>query len=169
MAEHDTIISTRDRPGEYDALETAKPDEIIFVLQGGDPFAPPTVTHWAELARAAGMAEEDPVKAAKLLKKAGAAETVAWAMKDYQRGEIAAGRAVSADRDAGLDGSDRQATLARGADRTYNAIAEMNDLAAALVELGEGTAASPLRDAVAALRVGVELFEPRRHLRGDAG
>lgn len=79
--------ATKDRIGVYDAIETAKPDEIIFPVQAGDPFGPPTVMHWVYLARIAGMAETDPKKAEHLLKKASDAEQVAWAMMAYQRGE----------------------------------------------------------------------------------
>lgn len=85
--ENDHIYATKDRIGSYDAIETAKPHEIIFPVQGGDPFGPETVLRWAELARSAGLADADPKKAAHLLKKASDAEQVAWAMRAYQRGE----------------------------------------------------------------------------------
>jgi hypothetical protein len=82
----DAEISTKDRPGVYDAIETAKPGEPLFPIQGGDPFGPATVQFWVDQCRRAGMAEEDPKLAEALLKKASSAEHVAWAMKDYQRG-----------------------------------------------------------------------------------
>lgn len=82
----DPEISTKDRPGIYDAIETAKPGEPLFPIQGGDPFGPATVLFWVEKCRRAGMAEENPALAKELLKKASSAEHVAWAMQDYQRG-----------------------------------------------------------------------------------
>lgn len=80
-------ISTKDKPGDYDAIETAKPGEPLFPIQGGDPFGPPTVLHWAKLAREAGEASDDERESDRLLRKATSAEQVAWAMQEYQRGE----------------------------------------------------------------------------------
>lgn len=82
--------ATKDTLGEYDAIETAKPGEPLFPLQGGDPFAPPTVQFWVDLCRKAGMREEDPKKAEALLRKASDAERIGWLMMDYQRGIAAA-------------------------------------------------------------------------------
>lgn len=81
------IITTKDTIGEYDAIETAKPGEPLFPLQGGDPFGPPTVLHWVRLCREAGMREQDEKKSITLLTKARDAELVAWAMLSYQRGQ----------------------------------------------------------------------------------
>lgn len=91
-------------PGPFDAYETAKPNEPVFTLQGGDPFAPHLVLLWANMARmAAGSlsyerlkeavlgatnpipVEEDEVQRNTLLLKATSAEEVAWAMQAYQR------------------------------------------------------------------------------------
>lgn len=109
----ESIVSTKDHPGEYDALETAKPDEPIFVVQGGDPRGPRTVQFWADYARAGARAcltgskvrvgdtpfelvdgpedyqptEADQRDAEKLLRKATNAEQVGWAMQSYLRGE----------------------------------------------------------------------------------
>lgn len=82
-------ISTKDRPGVYDAIETAKPGEPLFPIQGGDPFGPSTVQFWVDQCRRAGMREEDPVRARELLEKASSAEHVVWAMQEYQRGVVA--------------------------------------------------------------------------------
>lgn len=87
MAAEDMIPTTRDRPGSYDAIATAKPDEPLFPIQGGDPLGPPTVLHWAGLCREAGLAASDPRKSERLLRKACDAEQVAWAMMEYQRNE----------------------------------------------------------------------------------
>jgi len=80
-------LATKDRLGSYDAIASAKPDEPLFPIQGGDPFGPPTVLHWVALCRAAGMAESSPKRADHLLRKASDAELVAWTMMAYQRGE----------------------------------------------------------------------------------
>lgn len=86
----DQIISTKDQIGTYDAIETAKPGEPLFPLQGGDPLAPLCVMIWAWKARKlARTMEEDDKARIKLLRKASAAEEVAWAMREYQAGEAA--------------------------------------------------------------------------------
>lgn len=86
----ETIVSTKDQVGTYDAIETLKPGEPVFPLQGGDPLGPICVMFWAWKARKLARTL-DPDKDAKeidrLLRKASAAEDVAWAMKDYQSGE----------------------------------------------------------------------------------
>lgn len=85
----DQIISTKDQIGSYDAIETLKPGEPVFPLQGGDPLAPLCVMIWAWKARrlARTMDEAEQAKdIARLLRKASAAEEVAWAMRDYQKG-----------------------------------------------------------------------------------
>lgn len=109
----DAVFSTKDQPGDYDAILTAKPDEPLFPVQGGDPRGPSTVQFWADFARAGARAclqgakvrvldsrfelyggpevydptEADQLAAERLLKKATNAEQVAWAMQAYQRGE----------------------------------------------------------------------------------
>lgn len=82
-------VATKDTLGTYDAIESAKPGEPLFPLQGGDPFAPPTVQFWVDLCRKAGMRETDPKKAEALLRKASDAERIGWLMTDYQRGQHA--------------------------------------------------------------------------------
>lgn len=92
------IISTKDQVGTYDAIETAKPGEPLFPLQGGDPLAPFCVMVWAWKARKlARTLPEDDKRRDKLLRKASAAEEVAWAMKDYQAGEGGVTAADAAD------------------------------------------------------------------------
>lgn len=88
MTDDEPQFSTKDKPGAYDAIETAKPGEPLFPIQGGDPFGPPTVQYWADLARAAALElDEDDPKRARLLDKALSAEQVGWAMQAYQRRE----------------------------------------------------------------------------------
>lgn len=80
-------FSTKEIPGEFDAIETAKPGEILFTLQGGDPLAPLVVMVWAWKARRLAREMDDEKAAEKLLRKATNAEGVAWAMKEQQNGE----------------------------------------------------------------------------------
>jgi hypothetical protein len=131
-------ISTKDRPGDYDAIESAKPGEPLFPLQGGDPLAPGTVQFWADYARAQARAclsggkvriprvpfeivdepdgyepsEEDKAAATKLLHKATQAEEVSWAFTAYQRGdeEPTGGRATYNDAGPSL-AEDAQAAM----------------------------------------------------------
>lgn len=91
-----------------DAYATAKPDEPTFTLQGGDPFAAPLVSLWAQLARIAAIPEGSQrqadeavftgIQAARtlrktvsesereeLLKRATLAEEVSWNMDAYRK------------------------------------------------------------------------------------
>jgi len=96
-----THVSTKDRPGEYDAFETAKPDEPIFGLQGGDPLAALTVMFWAWKARQFARKLGRKKDREHLLRKASAAEEVAWAMRDYRNGQaVVPGERVSYSEDA---------------------------------------------------------------------
>lgn len=102
----DMIEATKEHPHPLDAYETAKPEEPIFTLQGGDPLASSLVRMWAYLARvrcgARGDAswvsapimvaelnsiahDEDAVK--ELLSRATQAEQVSWYMDGYRRGD----------------------------------------------------------------------------------
>jgi hypothetical protein len=90
-----------------DAYATAKPDEPVFTLQGGDPLAAPLVRLWAQLARLrTGLGKglwppsftdaenavlnhdvsHDEKESANLLLRATAAEEVSWAMDAYVNG-----------------------------------------------------------------------------------
>jgi hypothetical protein len=163
------LISTRERPGDYDALESAKPDEPIFVIQGGDPFGPATVEHWADLARTAGRSEAKADTSAKLLKKATSAEMVAWAMRDYQAGR-GAEVIAEAKRFESEDVTDRNVILARATDRLNNALAEAIMVAEQLEALGETLVtvhAARIRDAADTLNDVSADIEPRR-TRGRA-
>lgn len=99
--------ATKENPAPLDAYETAKPDEPIFTLQGGDPLAAPLVRLWAYLARVrAGLrgdvswidtplyaakqsgVEHDEEQCRDLLIRATAAEQISWHMDGYRRGEI---------------------------------------------------------------------------------
>lgn len=164
------IISTKDRPGSYDAIETAKPGEPLFPIQGGDPFGPATVLFWVDLCRAAGRDETDPKKAAHLLNKATDAELVAWAMQAYQRGDVAiegqraqyndAAPAASIPSDQGRP---ERETRIRAVGRLHNMIAGANEIVAQLAALR----ACPeqeveIREAVELLTRAALAIEPRR-------
>ncbi len=187
----DTIISTKDSPGEFDALETAKPDEPIFVVQGGDPLGPPTVQFWADRAREcareimngkrAGFdpaegGEYDPTEtdrndADHLLRKATNAEQVSWAMKSYQRNETqpTGERASYNDSppvDLSAEAQDREATrkaLITMTGQLHNSLAIANGV-------GEGLASLDLHpdvvrvivQAVENLKLAAAAIEPRR-------
>lgn len=166
------LLSTKDRPGAYDAIETAKPDEPLFALQGGDPFAPASIHKWVEQARAAATLEPDNEKREALLRKATNAEAVAWAMVEYQRGELAQARPAPVESAAPVTETALQ--LARLADKLHNALAEANDVAEALgpIPQQEGRVSHEwvrhnIRNAVALLKAAANDFEPRRHLRKE--
>lgn len=168
-----TEVSTRERAGAFDALETAKPGEPIFVVQGGDEFGPATVIFWAGLMREAAMRADKRDEAVAKFRKATNAEEVAWEMREYQRSldDARDGRENVGEKPKGYNGvepdADRPeiAKLSALADRAYNAIAELSAVGDALAALG-GHAAAELkfRDAVIAAGEGNKLIEPRRHL-----
>lgn len=162
----DIVVSTKDRPGTMDAIETAKPGEPLFTLQGGDPLAPTTIMFWANLARTAALAERNRDKAHHMLRKASIAEAVAWAFQDYQRGEGDEAEAAAEAAAAAIAGDELKAALAKLADKLHNALAEANDVAEALG--GLGTFEDPIRrigEAVLFLKRAANDIEPRRHLR----
>lgn len=169
---NEPIITTKEQVGEYDAIETAKPGEPLFPLQGGDPFGPPSVLHWVELCRAAAREEENPEKRRKLLDKATSAEMVAWAMQAYQRGESEIGEEGARARynDAPLvfdgDGDDQRKArvgLIKAAQVLNNAVAECSAIAEQLgaVQL-HPEAEVLLREIVEAMKCAAEAVEPRR-------
>lgn len=176
-----TLVSTPERAGEYDAIETAKPGEPLFSLQGGDPFAPACILLWAQLAREAAdrltsevetttakrRIEKLAANADKLRRKATAAEEVAWAMQEYQRGDVVAPVAEAEDGDEVQRGA--IAALSAICDRIYNSEAELTEAADALHRIGgHDVATSKLRDAAIAAGLAVRAAEPRRHLQGRA-
>lgn len=187
----DTDVSTKDHPGEFDALETAKPDEPIFVVQGGDPLGPPTVQFWADAARKearrimdghrAGFEpadERDEYKptsiderdADKLLRKATNAEQVSWTMKAYQRGDVqpSGGRASYNDLPEVLtaDGVDRAAKRRS----SIAMVGQLQNSLAIAFEVAEGLSKldlhpeteAKIRGAVTALQEAAREVEPRR-------
>lgn len=166
------IVSTKDRPGSYDAIETAKPGEPLFPIQGGDPFGPATVLHWARLARTAGEAEPDDRRSVKLLRKATDAEQVAWEMQAYQRGESTrsesekpatySGHEIVLDETADHDRKVREARI-KGAQRLHNVIGAVTDIAETLTALNACPfEVATLIGVTETLRTLAATIEPRR-------
>lgn len=92
------MTSTAATPGEYDALEKARPDEPLFTLLARDPAAPATVRFWVDRRRAALMDElgECTSKAGHFpapegiraeLSKLTEAEMVAFEMDRWRKGQ----------------------------------------------------------------------------------
>lgn len=86
--------NTLARPGEFDALEKAKPHELIFPLLERDLDAPPAIIYWCGLRRKrvlssildGGLTDEMRDE----LRQIGEAELIALEMTARQRGEQAA-------------------------------------------------------------------------------
>lgn len=163
------IVSTKERAGLFDGLVSAKPGEIIFVLQGLDPCAPPTIMQWACLTRERAFDEPKKKKAQRLLRKATAAEEVAWAMQAQQRGEVPiAGVPSSYNDHGGQTDADRERhqMLVHGVTRLHNSVAESNDFAEALAAAGlHPDDVEKIRQAVALLKDAADNIEPRHQLR----
>ena len=162
------IASTKDRPGSYDAIRSAKPGEPLFPIQGGDPFGPPSVLHWAKLCRKAGLDATDDKVAEHLLRKASDAEKVAWAMMAYQRGEteVVERRASYNDVAIVVENEGTRATreaLIKGADRLQNLLAGATSIADVLAKLRTHPEQEvKVREAVVLLREAAFEIEPRR-------
>lgn len=77
--------NTKARPGEFDALEKARPDELLFTLLERDPCAPPTIHHWCDLRRKCARDIKDYDKRREELRQITEAEFIAFAMQDRQR------------------------------------------------------------------------------------
>ena len=172
------IVSTKEKPGDYDAIETAKPGEPIFTLQGGDPFAPNTIDRWVRLARRAALKmPEDSADRIKLLRKATVAEQVAWKFRDYREGnhQEEAQKEVDVKSDPFADDSHVQ--LVRASQRLNNAVGE----GVLIIEYLEGLSrddrlpedeqarfadeANVLREGVEILRQSAISLEPRRQFQ----
>lgn len=172
---NEPIIATKDRPGSYDAIESAKPGEGLFPLQGGDPFSPPTILHWVKLVRAAAFEEADPKKAEKMLRKATDAEQVAWAFMDYQKGLPSdaplperpapvyySGHTIEISEDQDQRRRVREAMI-KAAGRLQNLIAIGTEIFELLAELQQHPEEEvQLREAIATIREVAFKLEPRR-------
>jgi hypothetical protein len=185
-------ISTKDKIGDYDAIESAKPGEPLFPIQGGDPLGPPTVQFWADSARRmahdimdgkrAGFepeherdeyqpTEADKRDAEKLLRKATNAEQVKWEMQAYQRGDVeltGSGRATYNDQPEFLtEEAEDRATKRRArikmAERLRYALGEAHGVAEGLAKIQELPEQEvAIREAIEALKAAAAEVEPRR-------
>lgn len=166
----ETHISTKDKPGDYDAIETLKPGEPVFPVQGGDPLGPATVQFWADGARKMARETEDEKKRETLLRKASMAEEVAWAMKDYQSGQepVAGVRSNYADEGVSVGGelTDRikiRRALIESVGTLHNAIGIAKTVEEALATLGlHEPEQAAILNAIDQLKAVAASIEPRR-------
>lgn len=144
-------ISTGEAPGPFDGLESAKPDEPVFTLQGGDPLASGLVKQWAherraETARkltAVGITEAEVEALKEDLRRCSQAEEIAWAMDEYRRGGGVVTKAKQ-DRYSGWEETkedeavrERGAVLATAKHHVNEATSYVNDAAQLLRNLDE--------------------------------
>lgn len=146
------IEATKENPAPLDGYESAKPNEPIFTLQGGDPLAAPLVRLWAYLARVRAGLRGDvswidtPLYAAKqssiehdeeqkldLLKRATEAEKISWHMDGYRRGEI---NLVEEMKTTDLNRLDIYDVRRRCASTISNFFSELNDYREELISRG---------------------------------
>lgn len=80
------VENTKQRPGEFDALEKARPDELMFTLLERDPCAPGAILHWVDKRRILARDEPDAEKRRERLRQCSEAEFIAFEMQDRQRG-----------------------------------------------------------------------------------
>lgn len=80
-------MSTKSRPSEFDALEKARDDEIMFPLLDRDPDAPATIHHWVYLRRQRAKSITDPEKMREELRQITEAEFIAFEMTARQKGQ----------------------------------------------------------------------------------
>lgn len=177
-----------------DCYLTAKPDEPVFTLQGGDPLASPLVKLWASLARVqAGAIRGDAdwiypcLEAAchpdnalderesnALLVRATAAEEVGWDMDSYRKGHVSAGEDAgqnphgenSLDEKARLDLHDLRV---RYAQKLSSFASELDDIYETLIARGfidpQGELDSLFFGSIATLKHMNKLVEPRRLMK----
>lgn len=163
----EVIVSTRERPGSYDAIETAKPGEPLFPIQGGDPLGPRVVQFWADEQRKQALECADQKQRDSMLKKATQAEQVGWAMTAYQKGEkeIEGKPARYNDQEEERDEATRtaRAILIKGVGQLHNSLAIAADVADELAKLRtHADAEITIREAIALLKRAALEIEPRR-------
>ncbi len=78
--------NTIDKPGEFDALEKARPGELIFTLLERDPCAPAAIAHWCELRRKLALDIADEDKRRLELRQITEAELIGMSMLERQKG-----------------------------------------------------------------------------------
>jgi hypothetical protein len=155
----EALVPTKEHPAPLDAFETAKADEPIWTVQGGDPLGPPLLRLWAIMARVrAGIAspnllaqwlsgvkevaeshsvKNDQREVDNLLVRATATEEISWAMDDY-----ACGRHRQPDKpteavDTHLDELERidlHDARVKASQRINNMVAELAEIDEALIK-----------------------------------
>ncbi len=88
--------NTIEHPGEFDALEKARPDELIFTLLERDPCAPAAIAHWCELRRKRALDIPDEEKRRQELRQITEAELIGMSMLERQKGQQQAAEAPPA-------------------------------------------------------------------------
>lgn len=167
-----------------DAYATAKPDEPVFTLQGGDPFAGPLVRLWACMARRrAGVPgkipSDDLTRIARehaapnereqtnLLVRATAAEEVSWEMDGYLKGEAV----QHEDEETLSDEIDEKARIdlfdyrVRSAQKMQDMIATLVDMSDELHKRGHHDGIVAMKRIANQLRNTSGLIEPRRIMK----
>jgi hypothetical protein len=96
------LENTKSHPGEFDALEKARPDELIFTLLERDPCAPPAIMHWCEMRRKAALEITDEEKRRAELYQITEAEFIAMSMLERQRGHAQPAEAAPTSTYSGL-------------------------------------------------------------------
>lgn len=167
------LINTLETPGEFDALSTLRPGEPYFLLVGRDRLAPRAVLEWVDRnrrramdeSRAGGMSEEELDRE---LRKSTQAETIAWAMQSYKKGQPTrtaadigpkpsySGTVVDAETHAR---DEERRTRTKAVSVINNAIAELVDLIGPLSEISQP---HTLDDIVAGLRHNADMIAPAR-------
>lgn len=189
----EALVPTKEHPAPLDAFETAKPDEPIWTVQGGDPLGPPLLRIWAwaariragvidpaipdeeravsELVAAArdhGVSHDD--KEVRNLKiRATATEEISWTMEEYAKGQVNADQPSEAadthfDELARIDLHDLRV---RFVSKLGNAIFELREAGKALRDKGYDN--TWLLDEIEVAAEGLdhirEVIEPRRVMK----
>lgn len=152
------------QPSEFDALEKAREDELIFTLLERDPCAPDTIMHWCDLRRKNVIDLDDKEK-----RQISQAEQIAIEMKARQRGEdkaeveggkpLYSGVVHAPDEDAALMGKIRS-ELAEADFRATNAVERMQ--AALGADLIDEESLALVRNAAIAIHDTVLKLSPHR-------
>lgn len=172
-----------------DAYATAKPDEPIWTVQGGDPLGGPLLRIWAVFARIrAGVIKggetnvifEQILKAANknppenerekddLLVRATLTEQISWDMDAYRKGN----HHVEQEEEVApiaLDRIDLHDLKVRAAQKLSSFRGELNEIREALQKAGytEQEPLSDLKTAIYNLGLLKDMIEPRRLFRKD--
>lgn len=150
-------------PSPLDGYIRAEPNEPVFTLQGGDPFAHDAVRGYIATRRNAAMQIENEKKRADELERCTAAEEVLWAMENYYKG-------LPNEDDTAFEGSSSIAALIdlhdyriHCARKLANAFSEMNDMIEGLRRMGfEDTGTlNAIHNEIVGLRLLFNELEPR--------